>query len=126
MAAPNMQAVVNTVERTSLISGQIGGSAFEQYKVVLGGDIDSQNYLQNSIKDAFGFTLDTIRRTEITDGMACLYIGLFDNLYASDCYGMSVYNGNIYLWFNADADAIEELTDKSYWPYPTYSDLLFY
>ena len=25
-----------------------------------------------------------------------------------------------------DADVLEELTDKSYWPYPTYSDLLFY
>ena len=24
------------------------------------------------------------------------------------------------------ADALEDLTDKSYWPYPTYSDLLFY
>ncbi len=24
------------------------------------------------------------------------------------------------------ADQLEELTDKSYWPYPTYSDLLFY
>ena len=25
-----------------------------------------------------------------------------------------------------DADILEELTDKSYWPYPTYSDILFY
>ncbi len=25
-----------------------------------------------------------------------------------------------------DADALETMTDKSYWPYPTYSDLLFY
>jgi glutamine synthetase len=24
------------------------------------------------------------------------------------------------------ADALETLTDKSYWPYPTYSDLLYY
>ena len=24
------------------------------------------------------------------------------------------------------ADALETLTDKRYWPYPTYSDLLFY
>ena len=24
------------------------------------------------------------------------------------------------------ADALELLTDKSYWPFPTYSDLLFY
>ena len=26
----------------------------------------------------------------------------------------------------ADADTLEQLTDKAYWPYPTYSDLLFY
>jgi glutamine synthetase len=25
-----------------------------------------------------------------------------------------------------NADVLEQLTDKSYWPYPTYSDLLFY
>ncbi len=25
-----------------------------------------------------------------------------------------------------DADVLEQLTDKSYWPYPTYSDILFY
>jgi len=25
-----------------------------------------------------------------------------------------------------DADILEQLTDKAYWPYPTYSDLLFY
>ena len=25
-----------------------------------------------------------------------------------------------------DADLLEQLTDKSFWPYPTYSDLLFY
>jgi len=25
-----------------------------------------------------------------------------------------------------DADTLEQLTDKAYWPYPTYSDLLFY
>ena len=26
----------------------------------------------------------------------------------------------------AEADILEALTEKSYWPYPTYSDLLFY
>lgn len=25
-----------------------------------------------------------------------------------------------------EADILEQLTAKSYWPYPTYSDLLFY
>ena len=26
----------------------------------------------------------------------------------------------------SDADLLERLTDKSFWPFPTYSDLLFY
>ena len=26
----------------------------------------------------------------------------------------------------AEADVLEQLTDKAYWPYPTYSDLLYY
>jgi glutamine synthetase type III len=25
-----------------------------------------------------------------------------------------------------EADILEEMTDKAFWPYPTYSDLLFY
>jgi len=25
-----------------------------------------------------------------------------------------------------EADTLEAMTDKSYWPYPTYSDLLYY
>ena len=25
-----------------------------------------------------------------------------------------------------DADILEQLTDKNFWPYPTYSDLLYY
>ena len=26
----------------------------------------------------------------------------------------------------SEADKLEQFTDKSYWPYPTYSDILFY
>ena len=26
----------------------------------------------------------------------------------------------------ADADSLEEMTDKAYWPFPTYADLLYY
>ncbi len=39
------------------------------------------------------------------------------------------YHGTIVADLNtlrADADELELITDESYWPYPTYSDLLFY
>lgn len=113
MAAPNMQAIFNTIERTNLISGQIADKAIEDYTLVLGADADVQNSLQNTIASALGFSLDTIRRTE-TVGDGYIFIGLYDNLYDSTCYGMSIYSGNIYLWANADAemaDAVALLAD---------------
>ena len=42
----------------------------------------------------------------------------------------ALYYQNVILTGMADmrkeADILEQLTAKSYWPYPTYSDLLFY
>jgi len=40
-------------------------------------------------------------------------------------YFRNVINTDMDL-LRAEADALESLTDKHYWPYPTYSDLLFY
>ena len=39
------------------------------------------------------------------------------------CQGVILEKMNV---IRADADVLETLTAKSYWPYPTYSDLLFY
>ena len=41
------------------------------------------------------------------------------------CYYHSVINADMAA-LRREADVLEQLTDKSYWPYPTYSDLLFY
>ena len=48
-----------------------------------------------------------------------------ENIEAATMY----YNEVIVVGMEAlrsEADLLEQLTDKSYWPYPTYSDLLFY
>lgn len=42
---------------------------------------------------------------------------------ASYCHEVVIPSMNI---LRREADALETLTDKAYWPYPTYSDLLFY
>ena len=41
------------------------------------------------------------------------------------CYYHNVINADLNA-LRYEADILEQLTDKSYWPYPTYSDLLFY
>ena len=47
-----------------------------------------------------------------------------DSAAASNYYHDVIVSGMVSL--RKDADTLEELTDKSYWPYPTYSDLLYY
>ena len=48
----------------------------------------------------------------------------------SDSEAASVYYHDVIVSgmeaLRKDADVLEELTDKNYWPYPTYSDLLYY
>ena len=41
------------------------------------------------------------------------------------CYYHNVISADM-TKLRKEADILEQLTDKSYWPYPTYSDLLFY
>ncbi len=41
------------------------------------------------------------------------------------CYYHNVINADLDA-LRKEADILEQLTDKSYWPYPTYADLLFY
>ena len=52
------------------------------------------------------------------------------NTVPSDSTEASVYYHDVIVSgmesLRKDADILEELTDKSYWPYPTYSDLLYY
>ena len=52
------------------------------------------------------------------------------NAVPSDSTEASVYYHDVIVSgmesLRKDADILEELTDKSYWPYPTYSDLLYY
>ena len=47
-----------------------------------------------------------------------------DNVAAADYYRQVIISDMTAL--RREADILEQLTDKKYWPYPTYSDLLFY
>ena len=47
-----------------------------------------------------------------------------NNLEAADYYCDVIVPGMQKI--RKDADLLEKLTPKSYWPYPTYSDMLFY
>ena len=47
-----------------------------------------------------------------------------DTAAAAEYYRNTIVPGMKQL--RAFADELEQITDKSYWPYPTYSDILFY
>ena len=49
-------------------------------------------------------------------GVGCCLAVLFSNRFSKDRTYINVVM----------SDDLEAMTDKSYWPYPTYSDLLFY
>ena len=47
-------------------------------------------------------------------GSGYIHIGVYDNLHALECYGISTYGGNIYIWANSDAkieDAVALFTE---------------
>ena len=70
--------------------------------------------------------------SETTDNLYTKCVALQDNLASipEDLEESVRYCQNIIVSqmgsIRADADLLEKLTSKSYWPYPTYSDLLFY
>ncbi|MBQ8910872.1 MAG: glutamine synthetase III [Oscillospiraceae bacterium] len=70
--------------------------------------------------------------SETTDNLYTKCVALQDNLASipEDLEESVRYCQNIIVSqmgsIRADADLLEKLTAKSYWPYPTYSDLLFY
>ena len=73
------------------------------------------------------------RLTEHTDSLyaACEQLRVnLENVPKDDTQAAMVYFRNtIVAGMNTvrfHADALEQLTDKGYWPYPTYSDILFY
>ena len=70
--------------------------------------------------------------SETTDNLYTKCVALQDNLASipEDLEESVRYCQNIIVSqmgsIRADADLLEKMTAKSYWPYPTYSDLLFY
>ena len=93
----------------------------------------------NNKRDAVGKTVKALTETSLTKRISdcCdslyakseeLYANLktvpFDSEEASHYYADVIVSGMQSV--RKDADLLEKLTAKSYWPYPTYSDLLFY
>ena len=73
------------------------------------------------------------RLTEHTDNLYTICEKLraaLENVPKEDTLSAMVYFRNTVVAdmtaIRLHADTLEQLTDKSYWPYPTYSDLLFY
>ncbi len=76
---------------------------------------------------------DLVRRLSLTTDSLYDAINTLRNALASvpsRCEDAAMYYHNSVIpameVLRTHADTLEELTDKSYWPYPTYSDLLYY
>ena len=77
---------------------------------------------------------DLIRRlSEATDNAyekCCRLKEALENVPADTTEAVAAYYHDVVVStmdaLRKDADVLEQLTDKAYWPYPTYADLLFY
>lgn len=105
VATRNVQAVSNVFKNSGndYISATVGNMALEDYKVAVSSEAEAQAIFQTAVNKALGFELDVVRRSEIV-GNGYIYIGSYDNLYSADCYGVSTYGGNVYIWSNSNAD----------------------
>lgn len=115
IATKNVQTVTNLIDEEMYISASVGSTALEDYLLVRSAAEEDLNALQGAVKAALGFELDMARAADVVAGASgYIYIGAYDNLHATKCYGISTFGGNVYIWANVDAeiaDAVALFTD---------------
>jgi glutamine synthetase len=85
----------------------------------MGIDASAELSLVSHLSDATNSAYDIVQR------LKAALTGIPTNTEDAVCY----YHDTIVSLMEqlrVKADILEELTDKKYWPYPTYSDLLYY
>lgn len=107
MSGANIQKTMNLIEETAFIEVTVGNRSISEYVAVISSSREGLAAVQNSLETAVGFTLNEIRSADSANYEHLLYVGSYDNVYDSKCYGVSVYGGNIYIWANADADVVD-------------------
>ncbi len=112
-AYPNVQTVLTKYledDGYNKVAGFIGNSVISDLRVSIESserkDIDRVNPLLN-----FYFGVSMIEGDIDGNG---IYIGKYDSVYEKNCYGVTVQNGNLYVWYNDEAqvDMVIDLLDE--------------
>ena len=105
IATKNVQTVMNLIDDEMYISASVGSTALEKYLLIRSAAEENLNAVQGAVEAALGFQLNMVRAVDVVAGEGSyIYIGAYDNLHATKCYGISTFGGNIYIWANVDAD----------------------
>ncbi len=105
ISEPNIQRAINLFDSEELIDVSLGGRSISEFRVVISSDVEETEKLQETVKDAIGFKLGEARTADTVGKSGFIFIGSIDNLYGDACYGLMMMNGNLYLWYNRDANA---------------------
>ncbi len=101
-AYPNVQTVLTKYleeEGYSKVSGFIGNTVLSDFRVSFDRDAEAVLEKVNALTNQyFGVSL-----MEGESEGPTVYIGKFDFIYKENCYGVSVHNGDLYLWYNDEA-----------------------
>jgi len=124
------QKIVNIEARTSLDMAlhQILPAALAYTKFLCDCRIAKKtlNVSRNAEKDLVNkLSVATDNLYEITQNLSEHLAHIPEDSLAAADYYREVIIGDMTA-LRHEADILEQLTDKKYWPYPTYSDLLFY
>ena len=115
LASKNIQTTMNLCDEEGYISASVGTTGLESYLLVRSAETAHLDAVQAAVESALGFQLNMVRGAEVVAGEGgYLHIGVYDNPHPLECYGISTYGDNIYIWANSDAkieDAIALFTD---------------
>ncbi|MBO7761845.1 MAG: hypothetical protein J6T24_03525 [Clostridia bacterium] len=105
MSEVNIQKAMNICDRDSYIAVEVGNQSIDNYQIVISAASAETAKIQSALYKALGFRLNEVRAADAAGKSGFIYIGNFDNLYDENCYGVSIFGGNIYIWYNTNAEA---------------------
>lgn len=107
MSEVNIQKAMNICDRDSFISVEVGQQSIANFQIVISSAATETALIQSSLNRALGFRLNEVRAADAAGKTGMIHIGAFDNQYDANCYGISILSGNIYIWYNSNAEAAD-------------------
>ena len=106
LTSTNIQGVLNAEDEDVYIHAAIGDQALSTFKFVIAGDTEAMEQIIDSVESWTAVRMESVKLSEAT-ATGCIYLGTVDNIYGEGFYGISVRDGNLYLWYNKGATAAD-------------------